>query len=509
MGLALGPRMQSRGALALLAGALTLGCAARGEREMRADLDRAGETLADLPQVDEDAPLGDDWAGDEAPSFDGAPESYVSYALAHDHGLRAKWERWRAASHRVARERRLPMPALTYTVFVLPVETRVGPQRHRLGVRQRFPWPGELLAGADAATAAARVEQREFEAAALELRARVLTAYWRLWLIREIDEVEREQLELLDGLTEIARGRLEVGQATLADVQQLELGRARLADRLDGLHESEIEASAQLLAAVAAPPGTKTPTSAALPRLEQPASDEASLRSALVDHPHLERWAAAAEVGELRVKEARHARAPAFSLGADWIEVGPARMSGVAGSGKDALSVSVGLELPLWQGNYAEDQRAAEATAAAARAEWAAARDRAAAALSVALSRIRDTARRAALHEHTLIPQAEGALESTLGGYTTGDAQLAAILLAERDLLELRLAAVELHAQHALAWAELEAIVGQPVAGQTADVIDDGENSREAPRDRGENPDDGPGDEPGEAPENHPGEVEE
>lgn len=436
---------------------------------MQGELDRAGEALAALPQVAGDAPLGDDWATSEQPSFDGTPAAYVAYALIHDHNLRASWERWRAATHRVARERRMPAPTLNYTLFVSPIETRVGPQRHRLGVRQRFPWPGELLAGADAATAAARVEQRKFEAAALELRAHVLIAYWRLWLLREVEVVEREQVELIESLLEIARIRLEIGQASLADVQQLELGRARLTDRVDGLGEAQRAAQARLIAAVAAPPDTATPTTSELPRLDQPGADEVSLRQALVDHPSLGRWQAQAEVGDLRVKEARHARAPGLSLGVDWIEVGPARMSGVADSGKDAVSVSVGLELPLWQRNYAEDQRAAQADAAAARAQWAATRDQAAAQLSVALSQIRDTARRAALHEHTLIPQAEGALESTLGGYATGDVQFAAILLAERELLELRLEAVQLHAEHAVAWAELEAIVGREVGVQEID----------------------------------------
>ncbi|PRP90644.1 Outer membrane efflux protein BepC precursor [Enhygromyxa salina] len=444
---------------------LCLACVARGERELRAELDRAGDTLAAV-EVGADAPSGAGWAETEQPSFDGTPEAYVAHALAHDHELRATWERWRAASHRVARERRLPMPTVSYSVFVAPVETRVGPQRQRLGVRQHFPWPGALLAGADAATAAARVEQHEFEAAALEVRARVLAAYWRLWLLREVELVEREQLELFEALTELSRARLELGQATLADIQQLELGRARLADQVAGLGEAQIEASAMLVAAVAAPPGTETPTSSALPVLEQPAVDEASLRAVVVEHPLLERWEAQGEVGDLRVKQARHARAPALSLGVDWIEIGPARVSGVADSGKDAVSVTVGLELPLWQANYAHDQRAAEADAAAARAEWASVRDRAAAQLSVALSRVRDTARRAALHEHTLIPQAEGALESTLGGYATGEGVLAAILLAERDLLELRLSAVRLHAEHAIAWAELERVVGRPVEGR-------------------------------------------
>jgi len=444
----------------------SVGCVTAGEQRTRADLARAGATLADLPEPDSEAPLGADWADEEAPRFDGSPEAYVAYALAHDNRLRAKWERWRAASHRVARERRLPMPMLSYTLFISPVETRVGPQRQRLGLQQRFPWPGTLAAGAEAATAATRVAQREFEAAALERRAEVLEAYWRLWMIREAVIVEREQLELFGAIAELARARLELGRASLADVQQIDLGRARLADQIDGLGEAERKAEATLLGAVAAPPGTEAPTLALMPGLELPVQDAPELRMSLVDHPMLERWNEQAAVGEQRAKQARLARAPGFALGIDWIEVGPARMAGVADSGKDAVSVTVGVELPLWQRNYAEDQRAAEADTAAARAEWAAARDRAAADLGVTLATVRDTARRARVNETTLVPQAEGALESTLGGYATGTSELAAILLAERELLALRLAGVELHAAHAVAWAELERIVGRPVDGR-------------------------------------------
>ena len=137
----------------------------------------------------------------------------------------------------------------------------------------------------------------------------------------------------------------------------------------------------------------------------------------------------------------------------------------VADSGKDAVVINVGIELPLWQSNYAQDQKAHQADAAAARAEWAAARDRAAADLAVALSSIRDSARRATLHERTLIPQAQGVLESQLGEYVSGQSELAAILLAERDLLELRLELVRIHANHAIAWAELERIAGRSVEG--------------------------------------------
>ncbi|MCA9699500.1 MAG: TolC family protein [Myxococcales bacterium] len=444
-----------------LALTLGVGCAAKGERALREDLARAGQTLAELPADFDDVDGAEEGA---LPNFDGTPQSYVDYALVHDHRLRAGWERWRAATHRIARERRMPMPMISYGVFVSPVETRVGPQRQRLSLRQSFPWPGELLAGADAATAAARAMQREFEAQALELRATVLRAYWQLWLIRQTRGVVNEQLELYAATAELARSRLSLGQVTLADVQQIDLGQARMADQLAGIDELELAAQAELLAAVAAPPMTDAPTSAAMPELLQPEADEDALRQALVDHPRLEVWTTRAEVGELRAKEARAARAPSFSVNVDWIEVGPARMSGVADSGKDAVMIGLGIDVPLWQGNYAHEQKAAEADAAAARSEWAAARDRAGADLAVTLTRLRDSARRVLLNEDTLIPQAQGALESTLGGYASGNGQLSAILLAQRELLELRLETLRLSAAHAVAWAELERVVGREVA---------------------------------------------
>lgn len=461
--------------------ALLCACVSAGERELRAELDHAGATLSEVSGAAEpDAPEGaEPAAADEAVRFDGDPQTYVDYALSHDPGLRAAWERWRAATHRVARERRLPMPTLTYSVFVSQVETRVGPQRMRLGLRQRFPWPGALLAGADAAAAEARVLQRDFEARALEVRAEVLMRYWSLWLVRAVRGIEGEELEIYAGLAELARGRLEVGGVDLAEVQQIDLQRARAADELAALDELEHKASARLRAALGVPLDVELaelPTFDALPGVELPSATETELRADLDAHPLLGRWQTQAQASELRGRQARRARAPGFSVGVDWIEVGPARAGthaeGASDSGKDAASVSVGLELPLWQRNYAEDEKAAQADAAAARSEREAARLRAAAELSTTLATLRDSARRVELHEATLIPQARGALEASLGGYAVGEVELSAVFFAQRQLLELRQAALRLHADHAAAWASLERVVGHGVEGQAVPVAD-------------------------------------
>lgn len=465
-------------ALAMALAIPSAGCVAAGERTLRSDLERAGDTLAELPQHPDAAQAdGDD--REVAPVFDGDPAGYVAYALANHPGLRASWERWRAATHRIARERRLPMPELRYGVFVSQIETRVGPQRHKLSVRQAFPWPGELLRGADAATSEARAMQREFEARALEVRAEVLRAYWELWLIRRVTEVEDRQLGLWESVAEITRTRMKVSAGSLADVQRVDLTRARLADQLEGHRGHERQFVAELLAATSAPPDTDAPTAAVLPAIEVPTVDEVELRADLGDHPLLQRWREREQAGHDRVREARSARAPALSVGVEWIEVGPASSASVdaSESGRDALVVGVGIQLPLWQSNYAEDQRAAEADAAAARAEWAAARDRAAADLAVVLVGLEDSGRRAVLHQDTLIPLGTATLESTAGAYMAGEGSLDAIVAAQQVLLELELESVRLHAAHAVAWAELERVVGHSVPGAPWD-----ESTRTPPR---------------------------
>lgn len=64
------------------------------------------------------------------------------------------------------------------------------------------------------------------------------------------------------------------------------------------------------------------------------------------------------------------------------------------------------------------------------------------------------------------MPRAETALASQLADYGSGRGELGAILLAQRDVWNLQLDLVRHYARHAVAWAELEAIVGRPTDGE-------------------------------------------
>ncbi len=394
---------------------------------------------------------------------------YVSLALKQSPALRASFERWQASVLRISRARRLPEPTLGFGYFVRSVETRVGPQQARVSLQQAFPWPAKLTAGADAASARARAMQRRFEARALAVERQVATAYWDLWQLRTTRAIHHDHVQVLRSLSESVRARLSTGTAMLADVQQLDLAAARIGDDIRGMQEAERGSEARLRAAIGAGaelpvPTPEPPGHAALP--EEPTEQLASWVRA---HPEIESLGQLSRASQAAARAESADRLPSFSIGADWILTGEAAAAGVAESGKDAVILGASVRLPLWQGSYDDAVAAAEADARAQRAEQQALIDQAEAELVATLAQLADAARRVRLYRETLVPQAQSTYESVLGAFAVGRAAVAQALLAQRDLLELRIDLERARAEHARTWARLEELTGRELTGRELD----------------------------------------
>ena len=445
------------GALVLTAiaiGSLS-GCVSTYQQETEADLSLAGRGLDPLPA---------DGRSRETLDVNGTLESYVATALRQSPSLRASFERWRAAIHRIPQARRLPEPTLTYGYFIQSVETKVGPQRHRVGLSMGFPWPTKLTAGADAASIAARSRQRQFEAQALSISRNVAEIYWQLWLIGQVRAVQHDQFEVLRGLSETTRVRVEISRAILADLNQVDLAVSRIEDVLAGLDERERALSAELLAVIGTTSGYATPITPGLePSGGIPLDSREALIAAATEHPRVESLELMSESSLSMVRRARADRAPSFMFGVDWIETGEAMDPSTPGSGSDPVIVMLGIRLPLWTYAYRGAEEEARSESEAFRAEAIDASNHAEAALEQTQASIRDADRRIALYRDTLIPQAESAYISVVGAYQTGRTTVAATLIAQRELLELQLGLARARAEHAIAWARLEQVVGREV----------------------------------------------
>ena len=418
------------------------------------------EYAAALPSAILPSAPSDTRAAGDVDLVDGSLANYIAYAFAHSPELRASFEEWQSAAERPQQARKLPEPTITYTGFVRSVETRVGPQRHKLGAMQWFPWPTQLSAASRAATARSESFQRRFQAHALQIAATVSREYWEVWFIERHREVLTDLVALLRDLSAQVRARVVTGTSDLAGLAQVDLRALRLDDVLAGVDDRERAARAELVRVLGAPVTAVTPVSKAEPTAGSPPESPVVLIAAAKRHPRVQATRLMSRSYVEQERRARARRYPSAGLGVDWVITGPAMDPTMADSGKDAVMAMAAVRVPLWQGAYGAAEREASAKRRAYDARVRAVTDAAAADVHKLLARIDDLTRRVALYETTLIPQAETVFVATQGSYQVGRAAIADLLLAERDLLELSVARYRALADFAITWAALESTVG-------------------------------------------------
>lgn len=457
---------------ALAVVALSLACSSSVEQTTLRELQRIEPMLAEPADPELAATTAVPTSDGRESAQNGSLPSYLSYAFANNPDLRASFEQWRAKTYAPALERRLPDPVITYAVFLRSVETRVGPQRHRLGAMQWFPWPTRLSAGGKAAGLEAQAAQRRFEAHALKVAAEVSRAYWKLWQIERDREVFANEVAVLESLSEQIRVHLEVGHADLAAVAQIDLRLSRSRDRLVSLDQLEKAASAELVRTVGAPDEFATPIDDRAPAIGELAEDTRTLVAAAGTHPNITALATMADASEQRYRKARAGRLPTFGVGVDWIITGesPAAQP-PPDSGQDAVALKFGLKIPIAVRAYKAAEGQARAQKAVYRSQAIGARNRATAAVRTHVAQLQENARRTKLYETTLVPQAQTAFEAVLNSYAAGRSSVADILLAERELIALQNQLFAAQASYGSHLADLESVVGRPLANPGVDHV--------------------------------------
>lgn len=384
---------------------------------------------------------------------------YLARAERHPALVRLDAEREAVAAGRGA-VTALPDPELRVGLMLEPVETRVGPQRYSLGIRQSFPWFGTL--GARGRTVDARTAEAAARLAShrLTIRRDVRVAWIELaWLERAV-AVTAEHLRLVAGWEAVARTRYSTGEGAYEDLMRIQMELGVVEDRLRSLEARRPVLAANLNAAAGVSTDTPVDGPLALPVVETSA-DRADLIAGLRrTHPDLaavdarsDRFAARAD---LAVKTGR----PRLMVGLDYIATDPAAMD-VEDSGLDPIIARFGLTLPLWRGRVAAERDAAAAGARAASAERLDLEQRLIARLETALFDYEDAGRKIDLYGETLLPRARRAFESLLSAYGTGEAAYLDLIDIARTLLEYELARDRARADRGIAAAAVTALTGE------------------------------------------------
>lgn len=433
---------------------------------------RAIAALAVLLLCASQAAAGDadqkDLVRTEAARFEGAIvlgdapvlDDYLAYAARHSPALRSAYHEWVARFDRIPAVSSLPEPVLTYTWFGESIETRVGPQRQRFGLRQPVPWFGTLGLRGDVAREEAWAAYRNYQMRRLQLAFQVREAYSGCYLVDRRIEIARSTLDLLRRWEETVRIRYETGERGYGDLLRIEIEIARVEDRLRALGDSREAAAARLRSVIGAPDTTTVPVPGILP---EPAiiDGEDVLAAVLENNPALLAADHLIRREERSVSLAGKSSWPDLALGFEYIDTGDALDPSMPESGKDPWMVSLSLELPIWFGKYRAEKDAARARLEMNRYTRQDRVNELTARTERVLYELRDASSKAALYTGSLIPRAEVSLAVTMREYEGAAADFLAVLEAQRLLLDLRLELEETLVRREIASAELEMLAGR------------------------------------------------
>lgn len=414
-------------------------------RDEGSDSDRSA--ARELPQLDESSGLG----------------LYQQYAELNHPGLEAAFAAWQAELEKIPQARALPDPHLTYALYVRQVETRVGSQRHRLGLAQKLPWFGKLALRAEAASEGARVARRKYETQRLKLRSQVQEAWAEYAYLGRSLEIVSDNIELLKNWEEVARARYRAGSADQSTVLKAQLELGRLDDSLSTLEEKRPTLASRLNELLGRDSIEPIPLPGAIED-QRPRLDEVELGSWLTgNNPELAELEAEIARAQVGIKIARKDFYPDVTVGLSTIETSGALNPDTLDSGKDPILATVTVNLPVWRRKLRAGEQEARLRRQVALKRREARLNTLSAQLVSTIFDLKDAARKISLYRDTLIPLARQSLETTAASFATGQAGFFDFIDTQRDLLDLQLAYERSLADQLRHRARLELLVGQEV----------------------------------------------
>lgn len=370
-----------------------------------------------------------------------------------------------AARHRVVPAGSLDDPRFSYQLVNVPrddLDLGATPMSgQQLGLAQRLPFPGLLASREGAARAAADSAQSALE----DRRQRIASAVERAWA--ELGFAQRalaitdRNTELLRQLTGVAETKYAVGFGLQQDVLRAQVQLTTLLQQRLRRVSAVRTAEAGLAALLDLPPGAIFPRTAE-PVERSPVPDLEALRSRL---PHT---SPALRAAAARVEEAERLHRAAELEGYPDFDVAVGyrvrrRSPGDPVMGDDFVSASVTIRLPVNRAKWRERVAERSALLRRARAEERAVRAALVDALRAGVAELERADAEVELVERGLLPQARRSLEASRSGYQVDKVDFLSLVNSHVSLLDAELRRVRALADRRIAFARIEAALGESI----------------------------------------------
>ena len=402
---------------------------------------------------------------DRPPLVDPQLADLLNEAVANNPELSAARSERDAARQRIAPAGALEDPMFELGVINAPLDplslSREDMTMKMLGLSQKLPFPGKRDLRRAVATADADSVELAVQEANNKLVRDVRVTYEELAFNTESQRIVARTRTALEQLVAIARSRYDVGQAAQNDVldSQTELERLRV-EQLRLTRENTVLQSE--LRRLLGRSGTPEPINVGAPHLAVgPVFDLDPGTFSIENRPQLLALQALVERSSRSIDLAQRDYYPDFDLK---LQYGQRDRAPDGMPRDDMVSLTVGLNLPIWRKARLEPQ-VAEARAMHSRAQsmLAAQQLETQAALDEQRAIATQSQQSAELYQSTLLPQVRASVTSALAAYRVGSVDFLTLRQAQLRELEVSTELAEAIANHNKAVAEIDLLVGRSV----------------------------------------------
>lgn len=366
-------------------------------------------------------------------------EQYLLQAAENNPSLKAEYRRYLSALENEPQVTALPDPELSFGYFIIPIETRVGPQQARFGLSQMFPWFGTLDARGDAASEMARARFEGFLEARNKLFFNVQKQWYRLYLIDQSIRIMQENINILETFESLAIRRYEAGQVAQVDVLRVQIEKEDLKTRLELMKDNRkvsLQKFRELL-------NTNSGENILIPDSLESRKLELSLpeieQQIMTQNAQLAKLDYEAASAKNSVEAARKDGLPKFGLGIDYVATGERDMV-LTDNGRDAIMARAGIQIPLYRKKYRAKEKQAQINLHIVQNRQTAAQNRIYTQLEQAIRDYNDAQRRISLYREVQIQRTRQAINILTEQYATSATDFEELLRLQRKLLDYELA---------------------------------------------------------------------
>jgi len=372
-----------------------------------------------------------------------------------------------AQAERAAQVASLPDPELGYRYFVAQPETRVGPQRQSLEIRQRLPGLGKRGLDREYAELLTDSWESHVTHGEREQVAMLKRSYFEAAYLQEALAINATEKELLGRFEEVALKRYSTGSGIQQSVIKIQTELTRVSDRRIEL-SNRLDAHHHQIARLVSRPHYTIP----LQRIELlPPSvenrDEELEQKALENNPRIRAAMAQTSAASNRRQRSSAASHPDFSLSVGFTDVGrrddaAAQAVSIEDDGQNIWSIGASVSIPLHRAKIRAGIAEADHALQADRQQLRMTQDHVRHDVQDSLLRLGSLRDRIALYDEVLIPQAQESLGSAEAAYASNRMDVLALLDAERVLLQSRLTYYRLLVDSWITLADIEELVAIP-----------------------------------------------